>query len=209
MLRFRPKRKTEPEAKPPVGEPAAEAPPTLPDHIQRPEVSDPKAVAPTPPTSPVQPEDRAGDNAAGDEDEQYEGYEAGEDPALRPIAADERAGRATALEFIRTSDGEFTREEVRDRIVDALQTIYDPEIPVDIYQLGLVYSIDIQPDGNVHVEMTLTSPACPVAGTLPPEVEAKVATCDGVDNAKVEVVWDPPWNPGMMTESARLELGFF
>jgi FeS assembly SUF system protein len=101
-----------------------------------------------------------------------------------------------------------SREEIQADVVAALKTVYDPEIPVDIYELGLVYGLDVDDEGNVSIRLTLTSPMCPVAGSLPPEVEAKVATVPGVKAAAVEVVWDPPWNPSMMSEAARLELGF-
>lgn len=94
-------------------------------------------------------------------------------------------------------------------IVAALRTCFDPEIPVNIYDLGLIYAIDIDPQAAVAVRMTLTSPACPVAGSLPPEVQAKVRSVPGVASAKVDVIWDPPWNPEMMSEAARLELGMF
>jgi FeS assembly SUF system protein len=100
------------------------------------------------------------------------------------------------------------REELEANVVEALKTCYDPEIPVDIYELGLIYDIDVRDDGAVEVRMTLTSPMCPVAGSLPPEVEAKVAQVAGVKSAHVDVVWDPPWDPSMMSEAARLELGF-
>ncbi len=93
------------------------------------------------------------------------------------------------------------------RIIEALKTVYDPEIPVNIYELGLIYRIDVEDDNAVRIEMTLTSPGCPVAGTLPGEVEERVRGVDGVTGAEVEVVWDPPWNPSMMTEEAQLELG--
>ena len=96
--------------------------------------------------------------------------------------------------------------ELEKRVVDVLRTCYDPEIPVDIYELGLIYKVDIQPEGHVNVQMTLTSPMCPVAGSLPPEVEAKVANVPGVSSAKVDVVWDPPWTPAMMSEVAKLKL---
>ena len=92
-------------------------------------------------------------------------------------------------------------------IVAALKTCYDPEIPVDIYQLGLIYTVRVSPEGRADIEMTLTSPACPVAGTLPPEVENKVRGVEGVTEAHVELVWDPPWNPDMMSEAAKLQLG--
>lgn len=100
------------------------------------------------------------------------------------------------------------------RIVAALKTVYDPEIPVDVYELGLIYDIavgEVDDAGEypVQVKMTLTSPACPVAGSLPGEVEQKVASVAGVERAEVELVWDPTWNPSMMSEAARLELGFF
>jgi FeS assembly SUF system protein len=94
------------------------------------------------------------------------------------------------------------------RLIDAVSTVYDPEIPVNIYELGLIYDIDVQSNGDVHIAMTLTSPACPVAGSLPGEVESRVAEVDGVGEVTVELVWDPPWTPDRMSEAARLELGF-
>jgi FeS assembly SUF system protein len=94
-----------------------------------------------------------------------------------------------------------------ERVVEVLRTVYDPEIPVNIFELGLVYKIDIGDGNEVHIDMTLTSPMCPVAETLPGEVKTKVEAVDGVTAAEVNVVWDPPWNPGMMTEEAQLELG--
>ncbi len=100
-------------------------------------------------------------------------------------------------------------QDLEGRIIEALRTCYDPEIPVNIHELGLIYDIDINPEGAVDIKMTLTSPACPVAGSLPPEVENKVAKVEGVSSAKVEVVWEPPWNPDRMTEAARLQLGMF
>lgn len=93
------------------------------------------------------------------------------------------------------------------KIIDALQMCYDPEIPVNIYELGLVYGIEIDDEANVRIKMTLTAPNCPVAASLPMEVESKVIAVEGVKSAHVELVWDPPWNPGRMTENAKLELG--
>jgi FeS assembly SUF system protein len=93
------------------------------------------------------------------------------------------------------------------QIVEALQTCFDPEIPVNIYEMGLIYSIAINDDGHVEVKMTLTTPHCPAAQSLPPEVLAKVKTVHGVVDAHVTIVWDPPWNPDMMSEAAKLELG--
>ena len=98
--------------------------------------------------------------------------------------------------------------ETRDAIVAALKTCYDPEIPVDIYELGLIYDIDVDADGHAKIRMTLTSPMCPVAETLPVEVEQKVQSVEGIRSTSIDLVWDPPWNPGMMSEAARLELGF-
>jgi len=100
-------------------------------------------------------------------------------------------------------------QELREKIVAALKTCYDPEVPVNIYEMGLIYNIDITQSGAVGIRMTLTSPACPVAGSLPPEVQAKVAAVPGVTGAKVDVVWDPPWSPALMSEAAKLELGLF
>jgi FeS assembly SUF system protein len=98
---------------------------------------------------------------------------------------------------------------LEDKIVEVLKTCYDPEIPVDIYELGLIYGVKVSPEGEVDIEMTLTSPACPAAGSLPPEVERKVAGLDGVKTAKVNVIWEPVWTPEKMTEAARLQLGMF
>jgi FeS assembly SUF system protein len=94
-------------------------------------------------------------------------------------------------------------------IIAALHTCFDPEIPVDIYELGLIYGIDIQPSGEVSIRMTLTSPGCPVAGSLPGEVEQKVRSVPGVTSAKVELVWEPPWCMDNMSEAAKLQLGVF
>ena len=99
------------------------------------------------------------------------------------------------------------REDLRQEVIGALQTVYDPEIPVNIYEIGLIYGIDIDPSNAVKIRMTLTSPACPVAGTLPGEVEARVAAAEGVSSAEVELVWDPPWSPAKMSEAAKLQLG--
>jgi FeS assembly SUF system protein len=93
------------------------------------------------------------------------------------------------------------------QIVEVLCTIYDPEIPVDIYELGLIYAIKVTPDNEVEILMTLTSPACPVAGTLPIEVENKIAAIPGVKDVNVEIVWEPPYSMEMMSEAARLQLG--
>ena len=96
--------------------------------------------------------------------------------------------------------------QIRDRIIATIKTVYDPEIPVDIYELGLIYGVEVTDDGEAHVTMTLTTPMCPVAETLPPEVEEKVRMVEGVSNVELELVWDPPWHPDMMSEAAKLTL---
>ena len=98
-------------------------------------------------------------------------------------------------------------EQLKEKVVEALKGCYDPEIPVDIYELGLIYNMEVREGGEVVIDMTLTSPACPVAGSLPPEVERKVKEIPGVMAAKVNVVWEPPWTPAKMSEAARLQLG--
>ena len=100
-------------------------------------------------------------------------------------------------------------DELKQRVIDAIKTVYDPEIPVNIWEVGLIYDVTVDDDGRASVTMTLTSPMCPVAESLPVEVEQKVSSVDGVASAKVDVVWDPPWNPDMMSEAAKLDLGMF
>jgi FeS assembly SUF system protein len=97
---------------------------------------------------------------------------------------------------------------LENKVVEMLKTIYDPEIPVDIFELGLIYEVRIDEDKNVDIDMTLTSPNCPVAESMPKEVEDKVSTVEGVLSAKVNIVFDPPWDRDMMSEEAKLELGF-
>ena len=99
-------------------------------------------------------------------------------------------------------------EKLKSALVDVMKTVYDPEIPVDIWELGLIYDLDVDDAGSVKIRMTLTSPMCPVAETLPPEVEAKARAVEGVSDVKLDLVWDPPWSPSMMSEAARLELNF-
>ena len=98
--------------------------------------------------------------------------------------------------------------ELENKVVEVLKTIYDPEIPVDIFELGLIYEVNIDAEKNVSIDMTLTSPNCPVAETMPKEVEDKVSTIEEVTSAKVNIVFDPPWDKDMMSEEAKLELGF-
>ena len=137
-----------------------------------------------------------------------------EEKSQNPVKLDVAEPEAPAPpEPAATPGAALSEPGFEDRVVRTLKTIYDPEIPVDIYELGLIYDIDVQRldtgERAVHVKMTLTSPACPVAGSLPGEVEQKVAGIEGVDRAEVEIVWDPAWNPSMMSEVAKLELGFF
>ena len=94
-------------------------------------------------------------------------------------------------------------------IVTALKSVFDPEIPVNIYELGLIYKIEIDPENNVAVKMTLTAPGCPVAGEMPEQVRGAVAGVDGLGDVDVELVWEPGWQPGLMAETAKLQLGMF
>lgn len=94
-------------------------------------------------------------------------------------------------------------------VIEAMKSVYDPEIPVNIYDLGLIYGIKVDDDSNVEIEMTLTSPACPVAGSLPPEVEMRVKGIPEVKSCTVKLVWDPPWGMHMMSEEARLQLNLY
>lgn len=110
---------------------------------------------------------------------------------------DESGGKGTGLS---------PTMQIRDRIVAVLKTVYDPEIPVDIYELGLIYGLEVTEEGEAHVTMTLTSPMCPVAETLPPEVEDKVRNVIGVKEVSLDLVWDPPWSVDMMSDAARLDL---
>jgi FeS assembly SUF system protein len=100
-------------------------------------------------------------------------------------------------------------QQIDENVVHTIKTCYDPEIPVDIYELGLIYQVKVAGSGKVTVKMTLTSPNCPAAQSLPAEVREKVRQINGVTDVDVQVVWDPPWTPAMMSEAARLELGVF
>jgi FeS assembly SUF system protein len=99
-------------------------------------------------------------------------------------------------------------DDLTQRVVETIKTCYDPEIPVDIWELGLIYEINIDDESNLKVRMTLTSPSCPVAETLPPEVEQKLREIPGINSAKIELTFEPPWEKEMMSEVAQLELGF-
>ncbi|MED5261814.1 MAG: SUF system Fe-S cluster assembly protein [Myxococcota bacterium] len=97
---------------------------------------------------------------------------------------------------------------IRPRVIEVLKTVYDPEIPVDIYELGLIYEVAIRDEATAYIQMTLTSPMCPVAEILPQEVEEKVRSVEGVEEVALDLVWDPPWSPDMMSEAAKLTLNF-
>jgi FeS assembly SUF system protein len=114
----------------------------------------------------------------------------------------------TANDMNKPESAAASQPALRERVEAVLRTIHDPEIPVNIYELGLIYELAVTGDGVVDIKMTLTAPNCPAAGMMPAEVEAKVSAIDGVTSANVELVWDPPWDKSRMSEAARLELGF-
>jgi FeS assembly SUF system protein len=124
-------------------------------------------------------------------------------PQSRPAA------EPAVLDFETIVEAPESMRGVGDQVVQRLKTVFDPEIPVDIYELGLIYKVKIEEDGAVAILMTLTSPMCPAAEELPPEVESKARDVEGVSSVALDLVWDPPWNPGMMSEAAKLELGMF
>ena len=129
-----------------------------------------------------------------------------EDAAVTPEAAPEATHGAW------TPEGEVPPKPQaisEDAIVNVLKTVFDPEIPVDIYELGLIYAVEIGDDGNIKVEMTLTTPSCPSAQELPSQVEESIRLVPGVNDVQVEVVWDPPWDPSRMSEDARLALNMY
>jgi FeS assembly SUF system protein len=101
-----------------------------------------------------------------------------------------------------------TVPNLRDLVLAAIKTVYDPEIPVDVYELGLIYEINVYPINNVHILMTLTSPSCPSAESIPVEIEQRIKEIEGINEVKVEITFDPPYSQDMMSEAARLELGF-
>lgn len=121
-----------------------------------------------------------------------------------PATPDESLPTATPEGDVNASG--LDTDAIRESVIEMIKTCYDPEIPVNIFELGLIYGVHVADDGVVHVKMTLTSPMCPVAGSLPPEVEGKIRTVDGVKEAQVEVVWEPQWDMSRMSEAARVQL---
>jgi FeS assembly SUF system protein len=131
-------------------------------------------------------------------------------PPETPSPASPEAGASSALPAPpAAAGGEAPKPDLKETVIETLQGCYDPEIPVNIYDLGLVYAVDVTPEGDVGIRMTLTSPSCPVAETLPPEVERKVKALPGVRSVKVDLVWEPPWGKHLLSEAARLQLGLF
>lgn len=111
------------------------------------------------------------------------------------------------LDWLKRPDPAARRDEIEAGVVAALRTVFDPEIPVNIYDLGLIYALDVADDGQVDIRLTLTAPGCPVAQTFPETVAAAVRRVPGVSAVRVELVWEPPWSPQMMSEAVRLQLG--
>ena len=130
-----------------------------------------------------------------------------QDASATPQAAPKHVDSTLVSRFV-DSNKTSKQKAIEEKVIAAIQTVYDPEIPVNIYDLGLIYDIAVDDaSGKVHVKMTLTAPGCPVAGSLPLEVERRIETIDEVPSAVVELVWDPPWSREMMSEAAQLELG--
>ncbi len=120
---------------------------------------------------------------------------------------DPESSQGSPQEVARLIDAPASLQDVGEQVVVALKSVYDPEIPVDIYELGLIYNVKIDESGATSIRMTLTSPMCPAAEELPPEVESKARGVSGVTSVTLDLVWDPPWSPEMMSEAAKLELG--
>jgi len=133
-----------------------------------------------------------------------------EDAEIHPADASLERAKDYLTGFLKPQPAQAAGEvggDLYERVIDALKEIYDPEIPVNIYDLGLIYGVDITDDGHVAVTMTLTTPHCPVAESMPGEVELRVGSVPGVGLADVNLVWDPPWDPQKMSDEAKLELG--
>lgn len=134
------------------------------------------------------------------------------DPAAAELPADAASAATTAATTAANpaadaAGGGKDTSLLRENVITALRTIYDPEIPVNIYDLGLIYTLDIDAAGKIDIRMTLTAPACPVAGTFPGEVEQRLYEVQGVSEVRVELVWDPPWSLDLLTDEVKLQLG--
>ena len=128
--------------------------------------------------------------------------------AAQPAAPADAPSRNSSSSSSSSAASSSSPSSLEQKVIDeALKKCFDPEIPVNIWELGLIYSVSVSPEGKANVQMTLTAPACPVAGSLPGEVEAKVKAVPGITDAKVELVWDPPWNADMMSRVAKVMLG--
>jgi FeS assembly SUF system protein len=141
---------------------------------------------------------------------------------LRPVFGDDESGDARPRDFLtgfleekpdQADNADFQdsaddQPALKARVIEAIQSIFDPEIPVNIYELGLIYAVRINDEQDVLVTMTLTTPHCPVAESMPNDVQTRVEMVEGVRTSRVELVWDPPWDPSLMSEAAQLELGF-
>jgi len=148
------------------------------------------------------PQSNAQDPQGGDANKMVASAEA-EAGAAAEVAATPAASGAEK------EQSQIDLDLMEERLIDAMRTVYDPEIPVDIYELGLIYSLRVRPGGIVDIEMTLTTPNCPVAGSMPSMVENVARMVEGVTDVHVELVWDPIWNPEMMSEAARLQLNMY
>jgi FeS assembly SUF system protein len=137
--------------------------------------------------------------------EMIEKIQENEERAVAPEASAEAKPSAEASAASLASE----HDQLKDDLVAALKTVFDPEIPVDIYELGLIYRLDVDPERNIEVDMTLTAPGCPVAGDMPGWVENAVSSVPGVGQVKVNLVFDPPWDPSRMSDEARLALNMF
>ena len=145
---------------------------------------------------------------------EVEEVDGGRHPAARPRRRRETSSASATISPASSPRRSPSREqrrapggELQEAVIEALKSIYDPEIPVDIYELGLIYDVAISEDGDAVVTMTLTTPHCPVAESMPGEVELRVLSVPGIRDAEVKLVWDPPWDPSKMSDEARLELG--
>jgi FeS assembly SUF system protein len=129
--------------------------------------------------------------------------------AIEPTGEPVGPGAPAANTDASPDEGGVQDHPLMPAIVEAMKRVFDPEIPVDIYELGLIYDVSVAEDSSVKIKMTLTAPACPAAGELPGEVERSVASVDGVNGASVELVWEPMWNPSLMSEEAKLALNMY